>query len=361
MLNKVWFRTGIALIILFVLIKLVMEVHQIFTPFIIIIQAVLLPFLLSGFLFYICLPFQKLLEKYKVPRWGSILIIFIVLIALIALVIGVVGPLIVAQVENLISQIPTLQREAQDIIHFALNQKDRLPDDVTNRINNVVKSAGDSITDILSNSISYITSFISTLFLLIMVPFFLIFMLKDHERFIPFIARLFKGERKVFVVNLLKDLDHTLKSYIQGQVLVSIILGIMLYIGYTIIGLRYTLLLVMFASVAHLIPFLGPWMSFIPAAIIGIIQSPVTFIWVCVITLIAQQVESNVVTPNVMGKSLSIHPLTIIVVILASGELGGFGLIIVAVPLYAVIKTVVKNVFKYRQHILEKANSDVKD
>ena len=62
-----------------------------------------------------------------------------------------------------------------------------------------------------------------------------------------------------------------------------------------------------------------------------------------------------------MGKSLSIHPLTIIVVILAAGNLGGFGLILIAVPLYAVIKTVVRNVFRYRQDIIAKANSDVKE
>ena len=58
------------------------------------------------------------------------------------------------------------------------------------------------------------------------------------------------------------------------------------------------------------------------AAILGIIEGPTTFIWVCVVTLIAQQLEGNVITPNVMGKSLSIHPLTIIVVILAAGDLG---------------------------------------
>ena len=62
-----------------------------------------------------------------------------------------------------------------------------------------------------------------------------------------------------------------------------------------------------------------------------------------------------------MGKSLSIHPLTIIVVILAAGNLGGFGLILIAVPLYAVIKTVLRNVFRYRQEIIAKANSDVKE
>ena len=157
----------------------------------------------------------------------------------------------------------------------------------------------------------------------------------------------------------MKDLNFTLKSYIQGQVTVSVILGVILYIGYTIIGLPYTPLLVLFAGVANLIPFLGPWLSFAP--LLGIIDSPTTFIWVCVVTLIAQQLEGNVITPNVMGKSLSIHPLTIIVVILAAGDLGGFTLILIAVPLYAVLKTIASNVFKYRQRIIDKANSDVKD
>lgn len=64
MLNKVWFRTGVALLILFLLIKLIMEVHSVFTPIATIIGSVFLPFILSGFLFYICLPFQTLLEKF---------------------------------------------------------------------------------------------------------------------------------------------------------------------------------------------------------------------------------------------------------------------------------------------------------
>ncbi|MFW2643395.1 AI-2E family transporter, partial [Staphylococcus aureus] len=100
-------------------------------------------------------------------------------------------------------------------------------------------SMGDGVTNILSNSLQYITSLISTIFLLIMVPFFLIYMLKDHEKFIPAVAKFFKGERKVFFVDLLTDLNFTLKSYIQGQVTVSVILGIFLYIGYSIIDLPY--------------------------------------------------------------------------------------------------------------------------
>lgn len=361
MLNKVWFRTGIALIMLFILIKLFMQVHELFTPIVTIIGSVFLPFIISGFLFYICLPFQNLLEKWGFPRWASIVTIFVVLIAIIAIVVAFIAPILISNMNNLIKQTPALQRETERLVNFALTQIDKLPNDVTHRINNMVKSMGDGVTDVLSNSLSYITSLISTIFLLIMVPFFLIYMLKDHEKFIPAVGKFFKGERKVFVVDLLKDLNYTLKSYIQGQVTVSVILGIILYIGYTIIGLPYTPLLVLFAGVANLIPFLGPWLSFTPAAILGIIDGPTTFVWVCVITLIAQQLEGNVITPNVMGKSLSMHPLTIIVVILAAGDLGGFTLILIAVPLYAVLKTIISNIFKYRQRIIDKANSNVKD
>lgn len=361
MLNKVWFRTGIALIMLFILIKLFMQVHEVFTPIVTIIGSVFLPFIISGFLFYICLPFQNLLEKWGFPRWASIVTIFVVLIAIIAIVVAFIAPILISNMNNLIKQTPALQRETERLVNFALTQIDKLPNDVTHRINNMVKSMGDGVTDVLSNSLSYITSLISTIFLLIMVPFFIIYMLKDHEKFIPAVGKFFKGERKVFVVDLLKDLNYTLKSYIQGQVTVSVILGIILYIGYTIIGLPYTPLLVLFAGVANLIPFLGPWLSFTPAAILGIIDGPTTFVWVCVITLIAQQLEGNVITPNVMGKSLSMHPLTIIVVILAAGDLGGFTLILIAVPLYAVLKTIISNIFKYRQRIIDKANSNVKD
>ncbi|UXR78894.1 MULTISPECIES: AI-2E family transporter [unclassified Staphylococcus] len=361
MTNKAWFRTGVAVLLLFLIIKLFIEVNFIFKPIIVIVQSILLPLLISGFLFYICLPFQKMMEKRRVPRWASITIILLALTAIGGAIFGVVGPVIATQIENLIHQLPYLQKETQNLINFALDQRDKLPNEITEKINEMISKFGAMTSEILSNSLNIVTSVISTLFLLILVPFFLIYMLKDHERFIPAVARFFNGERKIFVVNLLKDLNQTLMSYIQGQVTVSLILGAILYAGYTIIGLEYTLLLVMFAIFANMIPFLGPWMAFLPAGILGIIQSPTTFIWVCVVTLIAQQLEGNVITPNVMGKSLNIHPLTIIVVILASGSLGGFVLILVAVPLYAVLKSIARNIYKYRHQIIHAAQKNVND
>ena len=111
MLNKVWFRTGIFIIMLFILIKLFMEVHEVFTPIATIIGSVFLPFLISGFLFYICLPFQNILERWGFPRWASILTIFIGLIAIIAIVVSFIAPIIISNINNLIKQTPALQKK----------------------------------------------------------------------------------------------------------------------------------------------------------------------------------------------------------------------------------------------------------
>ncbi|GGI38809.1 AI-2E family transporter [Mammaliicoccus stepanovicii] len=361
MLNKAWFRTGIAILLTFLIIKVFIEINHIFYPIIIIVQSILLPLLLGGFLFYICLPFQKMLEKRKIPRWGSISIIVVALILVISIFISIVAPVLTDQINNLIKNSPYIQREFQHAVDYALQQRDRLPENISQKINDSISSISGIMTNMLSNMFSYISSIVSTLFLLILVPFFLIYMLKDHEKFIPFIAKPFKGRTKWFVVNLFKDINHTLQSYIQGQVTVSLILGVLLYLGYTLVGLDYALLLALLALITNMIPFLGPWLAFLPAAIIALIQDPMMLVWVSIITLICQQLEGNVITPNVMGKSLNVHPLTIITVILAAGNLGGFVAILVAVPTYAVIKTIVRNVYTHRQSISSTASRTVAD
>ena len=124
-------------------------------------------------------------------------------------------------------------------------------------------------------------------------------------------------------------------------------------------GLEYALLLVIFAFFMNVIPFIGPWIAFMPALIIGFLQDPIMVIWVSLVTLVAQQTDSNLITPNVMGKTLDIHPLTVITIILAAGNIAGFIGILLAIPAYAVGKTVVRNIYKRRKEIKVAATKNV--
>lgn len=355
MTKKLWFQVGIGLLIALLIIKYVIEIHWIFNPIVIIIKTIFIPVLLSGVLFYISEPFQRWLEKKGLPRWASISTIVLVLAGLVTGLLLIVGNPIVEQVNRLVQNSPNIGDKIMEATDFILENKDNLPPQVENFVDSVTSSIQDIVVVGSKSIVNFVSGTVSTIFTLILVPFFYIFMLKDHEKFAPNIYKIFTGERRIWVKNTLEDINEALKTYVQGQVLVSLILATMMFIGYLIIGLEYALLLSIFSFFMNMIPFIGPWISLAPAILVAIIQDPVLVIWVCVITLVAQQLESNLITPNIMGKSLDIHPLTVITVVLAAGNIGGFIAIMIGIPTYAVLKVIIKNIYEERKKIKETA------
>ncbi|WP_203247436.1 AI-2E family transporter [Sporosarcina beigongshangi] len=359
MTKKLWFQVGVGILLAMLIIKYFMEIKGIFTPLVIVAQAIFLPLLLGGVLYYITEPIQRFLEKRKVPRWGSILTIIIGLVGVIWLVISFVGPMVTQQVNTLVDNAPKLVKEVEAMTDYAWSHKDQIPESFQESIESATAKVQSIAVGFGKWIVQFLQSFLQAVFLLVLVPFFFIFMLKDHEKLAPFIYNFFSGERREWIRKTLQDIDHALRSYIQGQMLISFIVGIMLLIGYSLIGLQYGLLLAIFGLFMNLIPFIGPWISAVPAIIIGFIQEPKVGILAAVVMVVSQQIESNLITPNVMGKSLDVHPLTVITVILAAGNIGGFLGIILAVPTYAVGKAIVKNIYERRRDIQQAATKNV--
>lgn len=359
MTQKLWFQVGIGLLIALLIIKYVIEIHWIFNPIVIIFKTILIPLLLGGVLYYITEPLQRLLEKRGVPRWGSLLTIVLVLAALLTGFLMLIGSPIATQVNNLVNNAPSIEQNIQEATNFVLDNRENLPPQIEEFINSITTSIQDIAVVSSKWLVSLVSGAVSATFTLILVPFFFIFMLKDHEKFAPQIYDLFSGERRTWMKETLGDVDTALRSYVQGQVLISFLLALMMFIGYLTIGLEYSLLLAIFAFLMNMIPFIGPWISLVPAIIVALVQDPVLVIWVAVITLVAQQLESNFITPNIMGKSLDIHPLTVISLVLAAGNIAGFIGILVAIPTYAVIKVIVQNIYGERKKIKEAATKTV--
>lgn len=359
MTKKLWFQTGVAILLTLVIIRMFMEVKSIFSPLLIIGQTIFLPLLIGGVLFYLSRPLLHLLDSVKFPRWASILSVFVIIGLIGWLFYALIGPTLTGQVNKLVEHTPEIVEEVEEFTKFALSQKDLLPEtlqktvnDATGKINDIAVSAGSMLFKFIQNVFQGV-------FLLVLVPFFLVYMLKDHEKFAPFVSGFAKGEKKTWIRKTLADIDDTLRSYIQGQLFVSFLVGVMLLIGYLVIDLDYALLLAIFGMIMNVIPFLGPYISVVPAIIIALIQEPKLAIYVAIIMLVAQQIESNFITPNVMGKSLDIHPLTVITVILAAGNIAGLWGIILAIPTYAVIKVIFKNIYAHREGIKDAATKSV--
>src|SRR5690625_5454344 len=119
--------------------------------------------------------------------------------------------------------------------------------------------------------ISQVISFIASI---ILIPFFLFFMLKDGEKLVQHITNIFNKKKSKNISSLLHKIDVALTAFIQGQLIVSFCVGILLFIGYLIIGLKYSLTLALFAMLMNVIPFLGPFIAVIPVVIVGEFDSP---------------------------------------------------------------------------------------
>jgi predicted PurR-regulated permease PerM len=151
-------------------------------------------------------------------------------------------------------------------------------------------------------------------------------------------------------------MDEALSSYIQGQAIVSFIVGVMMYIGYLIIGINYSLILAIVAMLTNVIPFLGPFLALVPAVIVGFTMSPFMALKVILVVIVVQQIDGNVSSPLIMGRKLDVHPLTIILILLVAGNLAGLIGMIVAVPAYAIIKVIISHA--YRLYVLRRADRE---
>ncbi|WP_411843199.1 AI-2E family transporter [Salinicoccus sp. HZC-1] len=351
MTNKNWFQTGIAIVITLLIVALAIRIQVIFEPLSIILTTIFFPLLLGGLLYYITEPIQRLLERRRTNRLLSITVIFMIVLLVVIALGSIIVPMIATETQNLIAKMPQLQREFESLLEFLMTQRERLPFDIQKQVDETINQATEILENLSSRVITVLANTIGVLLTFILVPFFFFFILKDHEKFIPAVTKPFSGTVKQFLIELLYDIDYTLRAFIQGQVLVSVILATMLYTGYVIIDLDYAILLALFALFMNVIPFVGPWIAFAPALLFALVQDPVLAIWVAGITLVAQQIDANIVTPNVMGQTLHLHPLTVITVVLAAGNIAGFVGMLIAIPFYAVVKTTIQNLFRYRSNI----------
>lgn len=126
---------------------------------------------------------------------------------------------------------------------------------------------------------------------------------------------------------------------------VAFCIGVLLFIGYLIIGLEYALILACIAAVTSVVPYLGPMIAISPAIVIALVDSPFMLLKLAVVWMAVQFLEGHFISPNIMGKTMQIHPLTIIFVLLCAGNLLGLIGVILSIPLYAILKVLTQYIF----------------
>ena len=216
MTKKVWFQVGMGVLIALLIIKYVIEVRWILNPIFIIIKTIFIPMLLGGVLYYISEPLQRFMEKKGAPRWASISTILLLLAGIVTGLLLMIGNPITEQVNNLVKNAPYIEDKIMDVADIVLENKDNLPPQVEKFIDSISSSIQDIAMAGSKYVVTIVSGTVSATFTLILVPFFFIYMLKDHEKFAPNIYKIFSGERRTWVKETLADIDHVLRNYVQG-------------------------------------------------------------------------------------------------------------------------------------------------
>lgn len=342
-IKKPFFEYATAVLLIVIILFFIGKIDYAFWPFKIIIATVFAPILIAGLLYYLIRPFLQILLRYM-PKVGGIAVVFFVFFVGLTAVLYYFGPTIKEQVASLaelapqtVEQVTVESEEKVDGFEFAGISGYEIKNRVLTYMENASKTLMDNVMTILG-------TLMNVAVVLIVVPFILFFLLKDDHKLIPYLMKYVSEEHKPEGRKLLADVDETLSNYIVSQAIVAVVVGFFMFIGYVIIGLDYALSLAVFAMFLIIVPFFGPLIGVIPALFVALMSGePFMAIKVLIVLLIVQQLEGNLVTPNIMGSRLNIHPLTIIFLLLIAAALYGFVGILIAIPLYAVLKTIIHN------------------
>ncbi|WP_249412992.1 AI-2E family transporter [Paenibacillus antibioticophila] len=344
--KSILFSLFVALLLL--IIYLGSKVSFIFQPFLLLFQAVAIPLLLSMFLYYLLRPVVKYMEQYKIKRTPAILIIYVVFTIILLWFILSQWPKLTDQMVSLVNGFPDILAD----VKFQLSKLENnewlasvFPSD-----NNIVAT----ITEFLNKGFSSITNYVGKFFsfvsnfaiILFTTPILLFYMLKEGEKLGRKAVRATPVRFKRDMLSVITDIDKMLSGFIVGRVLVNLALGVLMYIGFLIIGLPYAFLLTVVAVIANFIPVIGAILSSVPIIIVGLTQSPATAVWALIIILAAQQIQDNLIAPYVFGKSMDIHPLTTIILVLGAGNISGIVGMIIIIPVYMILKIIVVRVFQ---------------
>ena len=275
-----------------------------------------------------------LLEKRKVPRVVAILLLYILILAAIFGILAIIIPPFVEQTNNLISRLPVIFEAMNKFITYY-----QIPTaDIAQRLSTEIGKVGGNLFRITQGVLS---TFLGIITLLVLT----FYLLLEWKRVINLLASAFSGKQEKRIKKLLNDVQAGLGAWVRGELILMIIVGALSYLGLFILGIPSALPLAVFAGLLEIIPIIGPIIAAVPAILTGLSVSPILAIAVAALYFIIQQLENNLIVPNVMSKAVGINPLvTLIALMIGANLLGIMGAILV-VPIVVAAKIIIADLF----------------
>ena len=357
-----WFCLGLALICIYKILDNYESVMGVLHTFL----GVISPFLIGIFIAYLLyMPSRKFEELYrkikikliaKKARILSVITVYIIIIAAIVILFSVILPIVFESIADFFSNIPNYVEQVvntyNDLPQDSILKSQVVQDEIHNLQSIDIKQYLDveAIFGYIVNAISAIFSIVD-IFIAIIVS---VYILVDRRKILDFIKKLAGA---IFKERTYKNLDKYFNNsneiffkFIASQFVDAIVVGILVSIAMTIMGVKYAPLLGFFIGLFNMIPYVGAIIATVIAAIITLITGGLSqTIWMLIVVIILQQIDANIINPRIVGKSLKISPLLVLFAVTFGGAYFGILGMFLAVPVIAVIKILIDDYIRYKE------------
>jgi predicted PurR-regulated permease PerM len=296
------------------------------------------------------------LDKKGIHRNISVVLVLAGVVILLGLIVLLGGSMIKEEFANFFDnftvQLDNLQKQAEDLLsgnsilgQYSLN-------DIFERLMTYIEAGSFRISEFTSGWYSNLSDFVT---ILILIPVLLFFLLKDDYLFYDNAIKMIPENKRDRIERVLSNIDNILSIYFTSQLILAIILGIMTYIGYLLIGLPNALSLGLILMFMAVIPFIGPVFAAIPAVLIALTSGYEMVFKLFLVIGITQVIDGNLSRPNVMGTRLHIHPLIVIISVIIGMSLFGFIGAFFAIPFYTISREIVLEILEDKETKVEES------
>ncbi|MBU1203432.1 AI-2E family transporter [Patescibacteria group bacterium] len=291
-------------------------------------------------------PLIDWLQTKKIPRTVSIIGVYMVFLTLVGWSLYLLAGPIVEQVKEIGKAFPDFYSKLADTINYLRSVDQSVArETVSTSFADITKS----LTSATSGIFRTVTSIFGGVFSFLMVLVVTFYLTVEENAMKRFIKTITPSNNQAYIDKLITDMQHRMGYWLRGQLFLSIIVFAMVYIGLSLMGIKYALILALVAGIFEIVPFLGPWISAIPGVFFAFSQSPGKAIAVAILYFLVQQVENNLIVPKVMGKTTGLNPLVVILAILTGARLGGVVGALLAVPVTLALTVYVESILDKRK------------
>lgn len=310
--------------------------------------------IVAALLAYILEPLVSRLESTGLKRTMATLVVFAGIVLFITGFVLIILPTVTHEIQSIQQGISSgearqylnnLEQSLQEKLAY-LGVKNL---NIERKLQTALTTLGNELFNYLLNAVSLITN-------LVIIPFIMFFLLKDGREIKKRLISLVPNRYFEFSLNLLYKMDLQLGNYLRGQFLDALIIGLLSIAALWILGVNYFVIIGAFAGLANLIPYVGPIAGAIPAIIVSIMQTGnlSMVLWIALAFTIVQLIDNVLVQPLVVAKTVNLHPLIVLLVVIIGGQFFGVLGMLLAVPTTGVIKVIVEeSIRSFRQYSFE--------